>query len=194
MIIDKVGFDRKSFIRAVQKLLNRIPEPYKPRIDDQLMYKVVQTLLRNRANANHVVVRNKWLRELSQVLERPASIFIRELRGTTEEVVIELIEEAETEEIKLAGRDRRAFPEPGDFTHQIILSLRGLSEDQDKCPWWPLEAKWMKQVLVLEALYGKGFDLKPALMQKLAVQEGALNRLRVQGIREVATRLSKRWP
>ena len=54
----------------------------------------------------------------------------------------------------------------------------------------------MKDLLVLDTLYRRGYkyeEMSTALQSLLAVEEGALNRMRSRAIKEIASLLRAKW-
>jgi len=189
-ILDKAGFNREHFCSLVREAIFRQLPVVPIEIDGDLMYKVVQTLLRNRLQQNRILAKKAPLQTLSQILERPLLTFLPQLRETFEQTFTDILNEAEKEEFREQSIDQRAYPEPGDFTRAFIQKMKA---DQQQHPIY-IQSERMQRMLVLQTLYSHGYSLRPLLLKQLAVADGALNRLRKKGIVELAARLRRRWP
>lgn len=192
-MIDKIAFERGY----LKELVTGTVSAKRSVIPDELLFKVVQSVLRQSASLSEEIATSPSIIKLGNILDKKPKEFIDELRTAIEASVNELTSDAEREEMRLAQIDPRGFQNTGDFTQELIFLLRGVSKVPGSNSWWPLRSERMTRVFVLHALYlsDQSRDtLAPLLLDKLALEKGALERLRKQGVFELLPRLRTRWP
>jgi CheY-like chemotaxis protein len=189
-IMDKSAFSLKRFLECVRELAVQ-PAPSKSgNISIDLVYKIVQSFLRNSDKLDRDFARKTEVLDLSQKMKEDVTMLIARLRDEIDRIMDKQLEEAAAEEIKLLRQEGLELMEPAAYITLLLRSLQETNEETTRKKLWPLRTNRMRNMLVLEALYRHGPEYEKmslALQKRLAVEEGKLNSIRSSSIKEIAS-------
>jgi CheY-like chemotaxis protein len=186
-IMHKKGFSLRHFRECVREWPVQPAASKLANISTDLVYKVVQGFLRNYGKLDREFARRSEIVDLSKKLNEDVGALVARLRDEIDRIMDQQLEEAATEEIKLLRQDGVEFSEPAEYITILLGSLQAANEQTPKKKIWPLRTNRMRNILVLEALYRQEYENMSSVLQKrLAVEAGALNRIRSSSIKDIA--------
>jgi CheY-like chemotaxis protein len=196
VIIDKAAFSIRYFRNCVREMTAQPLRHKAKTVTDTMIYRVVQTFLRNYYKLDRDFVKRAEIIEISQKLGENVDVFVRRIRDDIDQIIDSQIKHAVADETKKLKVEGFEFTKPEEFVDLLMQSLNETKVDPKNEGIWPLLTKHMKEFLVLEALYRRGLEYeKTALVLKnrLAVEDGALNTIRRRAITEIASILRSNW-
>ena len=193
-IIDKISYRPEEFREIVRKPSAQAQHQESEAVSLDLIYKAVQTFLRNTSKTDKFFFNSPPIIEISKIIGEPVGLLVVRLRHEVFETFNELLEDAAKEEMEFRSLDEQTFPTPMDFIGALIRSLQGMAVPKTHEKLWPLKKERMKRLFVLDALYRNEYAfMQGALQEKLAVSKGALNHLREAGITELSSKIRSAW-
>jgi DNA-binding response OmpR family regulator len=196
LIIDKAAFSIRYFRDCVRELAAQPLRHKAENISTDLVYKVVQTFLRNYHKLDRNFVKRAEVIEISQILGENVDTLIQRLRDDIDQIIDAQLMDAAADEIKKLKMEGFEFKNPEEFVDVLMRLLNETKVDPKNERIWPLRTNRMRDLLVLEALYRRGREHEQiilALQKRLAVENGALNRMRSRCIKEIASILRTNW-